>query len=510
MTEELRKKIGQLFMVGFDGLTVNDHIKRLIQHYFVGGIILFRRNVQTPEQVAALCRDLQEINSHVSDIPLLIALDQEGGMVMRIEQGVTPLPSAMAFQAAGSTDDCEQLSRISGEEMRQLGINMMLAPVLDVNNNPHNPVIGVRAFGEDSETVIKYGMAALRGLQSARVLTTAKHFPGHGDTVVDSHYAMPLIPHDRQRLNAIELLPFKAAIAQGVDAIMTAHVVFPEIEKEPNLPATFSKAVLTDLLRGELEFNGAIISDCLEMAAIANGVGVTDGAVATLQAGADIALISHQEERQQAAMDAVLKATLSGVIAMERINHAYQHVQQLKQLKTITDWRNESKKLASLMKPTSLALAKKIQKAALRVQGLFRPLNLQLPVTLITVEVHLRSEVDEHNKEARSSMLPAMLAAGVNVHEFVLSSNASEHEVAAAIAFAQGAEQIVLQTYNAVLMQNQQHLLASLPSEKLWLVAGRLPYDLNLARNAQGRLANFGCRPAALAAVVEKLVSSCA
>ncbi|PRC92323.1 Glycosyl hydrolase family 3 N terminal domain [Solimicrobium silvestre] len=512
MNQELRKKIGQLFMVGFDALEVNPHITRQIQEQKVGGIILFRRNVQSPEQVAALCRNLQEINAAVSDIPLLISIDQEGGMVMRVEQGVTPIPAAMAFQAAGSVQECEQLSRISGDEMRQIGINMILAPVLDVNNNPLNPVIGVRAYGEDPDTVIKYGMAAMRGLQSAGVITTAKHFPGHGDTSTDSHYSMSLVPHGRERLDAMELPPFNAAIAQGVHAIMTAHVVFPAIESEPDLPATLSKAVLTDLLRGELKFNGVIISDCLEMAAISDGVGVTQGALATLQAGADIALISHLEARQQVAIDAVVEAALSGTISMERIDDAYQRVQQLKQITAVSEWRNAPIKPVGLMQPEALALAKKVQKAALRVQGDFRPLNLQLPVTLITLEVRLRSEVDEavvaRNKEARSSMLPALLEAGVNVREFALSSEAKDADVAAAIAFAEGAQQIVLQTYNAMLVLGQQQLLAALPHDKMWLVAGRLPYDLDLAPNAQGRLAAYGCRPAALTPVVEKLIGA--
>ena len=514
MNQELRKKIGQLFMVGFDALEPDEHITRLIHQHKVGGIILFRRNVQSPEQVAALCRRLQEINAQVSEVPLLIALDQEGGMVMRIEEAVTPIPSAMAFQAAGSVDDCERLQRISGEEMRQIGINMMLGPVLDVNNNPANPVIGVRAFGEDVDTVIQYGMAALRGLKSSGVVTAAKHFPGHGDTSTDSHFALPLVPHDKARLDAIELPPFKAAIAQGVDAIMTAHVVFPAIEKEPGIPATLSKAVLTDLLRGELGFNGVIISDCLEMAAIADGIGVMHAAIKTLQAGADIALISHLERRQESAIDAVFAAAESGVISLEQINASVQRIQKMKQLNAINEWRNALQNAAMngawLMRPESLALAKKVQKAALRVQGDFRPLNLDLPVQLITVEVQVRSEIDEvalgKSKQARSSMLSAMLEAGAKADEHVLSPAAGVQEIAAAIAFARDAQQIVLQTYNAVLLEGQQHLLAALPHNKLWLVAGRLPYDLDLAPGAQGRLASFGCRPAALAPVVEKLL----
>jgi beta-N-acetylhexosaminidase len=507
MDTQLRKQIGQLFMVGFDSLEVNEHITRMILQYHVGGIILFRRNVETPKQVAKLCHDLQEINAKVNDSPLLISIDQEGGMVMRVEQGVTPIPSAMAFAEAGSVDDCEELSRISADEMRQIGINMILAPILDVNNNPLNPVIGVRAFGEDPDTVIQYGMAAMRGIQSAGMIATAKHFPGHGDTSTDSHYTMPLVPHDRQRLDSMELPPFKAAIKQGIDAIMTAHVVFPAIESQPDLPATLSGAVLTDLLRDELGFNGVIITDCLEMAAIAEGVGVAVGAVSTLQAGADIVLVSHLEERQAAALDAVLQAVENGVVSMSTIDAALQHVRQLKQNIAVRSWQSLPYHPQGLMKPASLELAQKVQKAALRVIGNCRPLQSGVPVSLVTVEMRSRTEVDEVVSTARSSMLTAMHKAGLSVRELTLPFDATMQEVTAAIALVKDAPQIVVQTYNAVLSQGQQHLLAALPHEKLWLVAGRLPYDLDLAPDAQGRLAGFGCRPAALVPVVETLIS---
>lgn len=512
MEQGLREKIGQLFMVGFDALEANDHIKALIRQKKIGGVILFRRNVHTPAQVSRLCHELQQINAEVSDIPLLISIDQEGGMVMRIEQGVTPIPAAMAFQAAGSIPDCERLNQVSGDEMRQLGINMMLAPVLDVNNNRSNPVIGVRAYGEDADTVIAYGMAAMRGQQSTGVAVTAKHFPGHGDTATDTHYAMAKVAHDKARLHAVELAPFRAAIAGGVDAIMTAHVVFPAFETDTSVPATLSKGVLTDLLRGEMQYDGVVISDCLEMAAIADGIGITQGAIATLQAGADIVLISHREAQQHAAIEAVVAAVEYGAIPMARIDEAVARVATLKRVRAVQDWRDRAVVPASLMQPQAMALARQVQQAALRVDGPFRPLAAGLPVTLITVEVRSRSEIDEvalgRNQEARSSMLPALLAAGFEVREFALSAQAEPEEVDAALAFAQGAQQIVLQTYNALFVDGQRRLAAALPHDRLWLVAGRLPYDLDLAPAAQGRLAAFGCRPAALAPVVDKLAGA--
>ena len=510
MEMNLRKKIGQLFMVGFDALEINEHISKMILEQQVGGVILFRRNVDTPEQVARLCRSLQELNATVSDTPLLIAIDQEGGMVMRLEQGVTPMPSAMAFAQGGSTESCEQLNRVLGDELRQIGINMNLAPVLDVNNNPRNPVIGVRAYGEDAATVIQYGMAAMRGQQSAGLVTTAKHFPGHGDTAADSHYALPLIPHDRARLFSVELPPFQAAIAAGVHAIMTAHVVFPAIEPVADLPATMSKAVLTDLLRAELGFDGVIITDCLEMAAISEGMGVAQGAVATVQAGADIVLVSHLIERQLAAIGALERAVLDGVVSQSRIDQALQRIQRLKQIAAVADWRALPVLPRDLMQPAALALSRSVHQSGVRVAGDLKKLDRALPVRLITVEVKNRTEVDEavELREGRSSMLDALQQAGCSVQEHIISFEADDQEVAEALAFADDAQQLVLQTYNAIFSAGQQKLLSALPADKLWVVAGRLPYDLDLAPKAQGRLAAFGCRPAALAPVVEQLIHS--
>jgi beta-N-acetylhexosaminidase len=509
MSVELRKKIGQLFMVGFDALEANEHIARMIREQHIGGVILFRRNVHTPEQLSALTRQLQEINAEVSTEPLLIAIDQEGGMVMRIEQGVTPLPSAMAYQQAGSIEDCESLNFVNGDELRQMGINMNLAPVLDVNNNPLNPVIGVRAFGEDADTVSKYGIAAMRGMRRAGVIATGKHFPGHGDTSTDTHYDMASVPHDLARLQAVELAPFKAAIDSGIDAIMTAHVMFPAIEPDPAIPATLSKAVLTDLLRKKMGFDGTVISDCLEMAAISEGIGVAKGAIATLQAGADIVLVSHRPERQLAAIEAVVQAAERGEISVAQIDEAVTRVRRLKQSAAVSQWRERSLALNGLMKPEALALSRRVQKAALRIEGAFRPLDSKLPIALVTFEVRSHTEIDEialaRNKEPRSSMQPGLSAAGFDVREFALSASPSEAEMAEAFAFAQNAPQILVQSYNAVLMAEQQKFISTLPQDKLWLVAGRLPYDLDLVPEAQGRLASFGSRPASLEPVMEKL-----
>ncbi|AOY02239.1 glycoside hydrolase [Jeongeupia sp. USM3] len=493
-------------MAGFDGLVPSPGVARLIRERGIGGVILFRRNVETPAQVAALCRRLQQINAEVSDVPLLIGIDQEGGMVMRIEDGMTPLPSALAYQAAGSVDDCRELVRAGNAELAMLGININFAPVLDVNNNRANPVIGVRAFGEDVDTVCRYGLAALDGIRAAGLAATAKHFPGHGDTDTDSHLGVPRVGHERARLDAIELAPFRAAIAAGVDAVMSSHVAFPAVEPDPDLPSTRSHAVLTGLLRDELGFNGVVFTDCLEMDAIARGPGGTvGGAVDAFKAGADVLLISHREDRQYGFLEALAAEVDTGGVDPARIAASAGRILALK--RRLSDWRALPAEPV-LRTDAALALAERVQRQAVRRHG--RGIDPNLPVLLLTFEVRARTEIDEvaMGKAAlvRDTLATPLLAAGVAVDEIALPLAPGAEEAAAALARVAGAAQIVCVSYNAVLQPAQRALIAALPFERLWLVAGRLPYDTDLVPQAAGRLAAFGNRPAMLAAVTDALL----
>ncbi|WP_373974702.1 beta-N-acetylhexosaminidase [Chitinibacter sp. SCUT-21] len=520
ISAELRAQIGQLLMAGFAGFQPSEEIERLIREQRIGGVILFRRNIDTPAQVAALCRRLQEINAEVSDLPLLIGIDQEGGMVMRIEEGVTPLPSAMAYAsgyashavAGCSPADCEELHRIGADELRQMGININFAPSLDINNNRANPVIGVRSFGENSPTVTVYGLAALRGIQAAGLAATAKHFPGHGDTAADSHYALPLIAHDKSRLDAVELAPFKAAIAAGVDAIMTAHVVFPAIEPDTQIPATLSRKVLTGLLRDELQFNGVIVTDCLEMDAIANvnagGVGVVQGAVQAIAAGADIALVSHTYAHQRDAVEALILAVEQGYISLTEIQHKLQRITQLKSLKAAQDWRTLPQQPANLQAPSSLVFAKKVQSKGIFFAG--QKLNVCKSTLLITVELLVRTEIDEvalgASKSARGTLLPFLQRAGIAAQELIIAPKPSDEEIAHVLAAAQSAEQIIFQSYNATRFAAQRSLIELLDPQKLVLIAGRNPYDIEIAPQAKTRVAACSNRPPVLALIFDRLM----
>lgn len=308
--------VGQMFMVDFTGLEPIPDVERLIADEGVGGVILFDKNISAPRQVAALTNALQEIARAAGRPPLLIAVDQEGGPVARLRMGATHFPSAMAFGAARSEALVASAAGITARELRALGLHMNMAPDLDVNNNPANPVIGVRSYGEDPALVARLGAAAIRAMQASGVLATAKHFPGHGDTSQDSHVTLPVVPHGRARLEKVELVPFRAAIRVGVGAVMTAHVVFKALDADR--PATLSPAVLT-FLRSDLGFSGLIATDSMGMRAITDRYPRGEAAVLAVQAGADLILALGPLDGQREALAAVRRAIAAGQLGADRI-----------------------------------------------------------------------------------------------------------------------------------------------------------------------------------------------
>jgi beta-N-acetylhexosaminidase len=331
MSASLRRACGQLLTVGFPGHSAPPSLTARIARSEVGGVMLFRPNVAHPEQVADLVSALRDASP--PDAPLVVAADQEGGLVQRLRRPLTEWPPMLAVGDGGDPSLTEAVGRALGGELGALGIAWDLAPVLDVNTNPANPVIGGRAFARTPEGVVAHALAFWRGLRSAGLVGCGKHFPGHGDTRLDSHHALPEVPHDRARLDAVELAPFAAAAAAGLEAIMTAHVVFPALD--PLWPATMSPAVLTDLLRGRLGFQGLIVSDDLGMKAVADRWPIDEVVVRGLLAGIDCFLIREPEARQQAALEALLHAAETDPTARQRILESAARMQSFKRLPTV-------------------------------------------------------------------------------------------------------------------------------------------------------------------------------
>ena len=298
-------------MIGFEETEVTPDLRAWMQDYRPGGVILFSRNLVNPEQIARLTNDLQSL---AGETPLLIAIDQEGGRVSRLPSDFTIFPPAATVAQSGSTQLAYQAAAVTAKELRSVGINMNMAPVLDIHTNPANPIIGNRAFGTEPEQVGKMGAATIAGLHDHRVLACGKHFPGHGDTSTDSHIELPVVHATRQRLEDIEIKPFRYAIDHGLQAMMTAHVHYPALD--PTYPATLSSTILSGLLRQELGFSGVIVSDDLEMHAILDHAAVGDAAIRSLQAGADMLLICKSRLLATDTFEALRRA-----VASQDLNH---------------------------------------------------------------------------------------------------------------------------------------------------------------------------------------------
>ncbi len=326
----LKEKLGQLIIAGFHGLEYDEHLRTLIEEYKVGNIILFSRNIKDLDQLITLNKKIiTEVEKHTGNIPF-ITIDQEGGMVTRIMNGATFCPGNMTLTATNNSDNAYRIGKIMGDELTHLGINMNLAPSLDVNNNPDNPVIGIRSYSDNPKTVSEYGNKYIKGLQEKGVIATAKHFPGHGDTNVDSHLGLPMITHTLKELEKIELLPFKSAIENGINAIMSAHIVFSEIDKS-GLPGTLSKVILNDLLREKLNFHGLIVSDCMEMKAIDTQYTTERGVLMGIKAGLDMACISHSLDKQIGALKVLEKAVLKGEVSEDLIDEKVERILSYKE-----------------------------------------------------------------------------------------------------------------------------------------------------------------------------------
>lgn len=321
----LQQKIGQLLIIGIedDGTTASQQTKQFIQEQGVGNIILFKRNIKSTEQLSALVQDLKSLPGEQMP-PLWVSIDQEGGKVNRLPQ---QFPSAQALAEQNDPDVTEQTGSDIGKALSGLSIDVDFAPVLDINSNPKNPVIGSRAFGTEPESVVKHSMAMLDGLDDY-VLTVGKHFPGHGDTNVDSHYSLPIINKSWEELEQLELIPFRAAIEHHIDAMMVGHLYLPQVDEQ--YPASLSPTVISHYLRDELNFEGVIITDDLVMGGITENYEVGEAAVLALQAGNTMFIVGHHPEQQQAVIDSLVEAVEQHIIDEAEIDKRVALVLQMK------------------------------------------------------------------------------------------------------------------------------------------------------------------------------------
>ena len=316
---ELETAAARLVTAGFPGPTLGVELERLLERG-IGGVILFRRNVGTAREVAELVRDVKRRAGR----PLVVSIDQEGGAVARLREGFTRVPAMRALGATGDAVLARAVGRVLGTELAAVGVDLDFAPVLDVDTNPDNPVIGARSFGRDPALVAELGLSLARGLMDAGVAPCGKHFPGHGDTSQDSHFELPRLPHGMERLRAVELVPFAAAARAELPALMTAHVVMEALDA--SVPATMSRAVVDGVLRRELGYRGVVFTDDVDMKAIADHQELDDVARSCLAAGVDAFLCCQDVEVAHRMIDAIVRAVRSGGVPESRLAEAGERV----------------------------------------------------------------------------------------------------------------------------------------------------------------------------------------
>jgi len=341
---ELQQDVGQMIIAGFDGTTLPQSLTQSLQNETLGGIVCFRRNLEEIEQIAALTQSIYDASPTLP----FVAIDQEGGLVQRIKAPLTVWPP---MQRVAETEDANFVAKVGealNDEIAWLGFNLNFAPVVDIHTEPTNPVIGNRSFGTTPKQVSRYAGAFLGGMAIAGMMPCAKHFPGHGDTAVDTHLELPVLRTDLETLNARELEPFRAMIQAKVPMIMTSHILFPALD--PTHPATLSSPILNDLLRIRLGYDGIVITDDLNMRAIADHYAVEEIAARGLEAGVDIFLMCQHEERRVALTEALIALGESSSLHRQRIRLAAQRVRNGKK-----SWLRPWKRTTPLLDETLLA-----------------------------------------------------------------------------------------------------------------------------------------------------------
>lgn len=474
---DLRQAVGQRIMAGFPGTEIDEGFAQLVRTHKIGNVILFRRNIESREQLTRLCRELKELIRAETGAEPLIAIDQEGGVVTRLSDDMLNTPGAMALAAAGG-DAPYRAGLLTARELRSCGVNFNLAPVLDVNSNPANPVIGVRSFGDDPERASELALAFMRGTLEGGVLACGKHFPGHGDTAVDSHLGLPLVEKGREELERCELPPFRKAIGAGIPAIMTSHVLFPRLEPE-RLPATMSRRLLTGLLREELGFGGVIISDCMEMDAIAKFYGTVEGAVASIAAGADIVCISHTAALAQETAERLLAGLEDGSLPKAEFDRALERLARAKSSLSQADG------LPGATEADAEEVRQMLERSLTLLYGPMpelgeRPFFVGCgPIRASLVSSHVR----------QTPAFPEYMAQALGGSALVTSDDPEEGEIAKAVQAAAESSCIVLGTCNAHLKPGQLALMEALGAlgKPMAVAALRNPYDLlNLPQGAAG------------------------
>ena len=500
-----------LLMLAFDGLELPVAMAQRLAASPAAGITLFRYlNVATADQVRSLTSSIQAAaaaGGHAADGPLLVAADQEGGQLLALGDVCTPFAGSMAIGATGDVDLAERVGRATGLELRALGVNVAYVPSCDLATNPRNEGIGIRSFGSDPVQVAALAAAFTRGLRSAGVAATVKHFPGLGDATSDSHLGLPVLTHDAARLEATELPPFRAAIDAGADLVMSAHVGLPRLTGDPALPATMSRAVLHDLLRTELGFEGLVISDALDMAAMPQGEAQARAVVDTLIAGVDLLLCSADEDARRRIEAAVAGAAADGGLPPAAV------AASLDRLAGLRRWlaRQPVPRREVVGSAEHRSLARELAERSITLvrddAGLL-PLRLTSSDRILAI---MPRPADLTPADTSSQVTPGLAAALRRRHgdvtELVVPLRPGANDRDGARAAAASHDLVVVGTIAAALHPEQASLVEALlgTGVPVVTVALRTPFDLAAYPSAQTHACTYGILPDSLDALADAL-----
>src|SRR5215468_10110104 len=472
----LETLVGRRLMWGIRGPDVGDAEIRLFRETEAGGIILYRRNFETPERLARALTRLEEALGR----RLLVATDHEGGRIIMLGSGVTIFPDNLAAGTAGHAGFVNRQGIMEGRELRRLGVDVNFSPVLDVLTERYSPNIGIRSYGKDPGLVARYGVARIRGLQTAGISACAKHFPGKGHAPVDAHLGLPVIDSDWPEMRAGHLPPFVAAIEAGVHCIMTSHPLYPRLDPAPRTPATFSRLVVEDCLRGELGFRGVIVSDDLEMGAIGELCPIGPAIVRAAEAGHDLLLVCHTAARQREAHAALLEAYRGGALPRGELEESVARLEKL-HAKRARRFDGGAPRPERDGEPLAKALATRAVTCVTPLSEHFRrALNGSVVVVFPRFSsLADRITIEDVVQDEASFVAQAHAPYGIEPTVEIVGIEPTEAEIARAAAAARRADATVLFLYDAHLYRSNRALLDALQqaAPALGVVLMRDPWD---------------------------------
>ena len=509
-TISVEQVIGQKLLLAFKGKDEpSDKIIQALREYKPCGITLFRSfNIDNPTQVRELTESLQRLARDFNLPPLLIATDQEGGQLMAIGEGSTPLPGNMALGATGSPELARRAGEVLGRELAAMGINVNYAPCVDVNLNPHNPVVGIRSFGENPLEVAKLASAMIEGIQSQGVAATAKHFPGHGDTSNDSHHGLPILPHSLDRLQSVEFPPFQSSVRAGVKLIMSAHLGLTALDGPNAPPATLSANILKNLLRHQIGFDGVIVTDAMDMQAIRQGGLLGEDAVRAVKAGVDLLLLTSDPEDHERVFRALVQAVQNDELNLNGLRESVERIAALK------DWiaSHPVKPDLDVVGCTEhLTVANEIAEKSITLvrdhAGLL-PLRLQDHQRLAVV-IPMPQDLTPADTSSfvKPKLAESLREYHARVDEYLIPFAPTENDIAGLMQQLATYDRVVVGTINAFNQAGQAALVRKIVQKNIPVIVAalRLPYDLAAFPETPTYLCTYGILEPSMRALAKAL-----